>query len=189
MDFKYLLLPFLFLLGSGCSEVVVKPVKDSYHLKNRSPFYELKKWAFEGRLAVADNKESWTAAIEWVHTEKKDTLKVSGPLGQSAIKIILTENSVTLDRGTGEVLQSHEINAFIEAQLGMKIPIDSLRYWVLGVTHPKKTFVQLADGFEQEKWIIQYSQMQEINQQWMPRKLKALQNKTRLKLVIDRWTL
>ena len=54
---------------------------------------------------------------------------------------------------------------------------------------PDKNFVKLADGFEQEKWIIQYSQMQQINKQWMPRKLKALQNKTRLKLVIDSWTL
>lgn len=189
MRFKYFLSIFLLLLASGCSEIVVKPVKDTYHLNDRSAFYELKNWAFKGRLAVSDNKESWTASIEWAHTEKEDALKLSGPLGQSAIKIILTKNSVILDRGKGEVLQSSEIDAFIEAQLGMSIPINSLRYWVLGLTHPNKSFVKLADGFEQEKWIIQYSQMQQTDKQWMPRKLKALQNKTRLKLVIDRWTL
>ena len=180
---------FLLLLGGGCSEMVVKPVEDTYHLNDRSAFYELKKWIFKGRLVVSDSKESWTASIDWEHTEEKDALKLSGPLGQNAIKIILTENSVILDRGEGEVLQSSEIDAFIQAQLGMDIPINSLRYWVLGLTHPDKSFVKLADGFEQEKWIIQYSQMQQINKQWMPRKLKALQNKTRLKLVIDNWTL
>jgi outer membrane lipoprotein LolB len=189
MRLKYFLLMFLFLFGGGCSEIVVKPVEDTYHLNDRSAFYKLKKWTFKGRLAVSDNKESWTASIEWVHTEKKETLQLSGPLGQSAIKIILTENSVILDRGDGKVLQSSEVDAFIEAQLGMKIPINSLRYWVLGLTHPDKSLVKLADGFEQEKWIIQYSQMQQINKQWMPRKLKALQHKTHLKLVIDRWIL
>ncbi len=188
MNFKHFLLLIL-LLSSGCSDRVVKPVEDTYHLNERSVFYELKKWGFKGRLAVSDTKESWTASIEWTHTEEKDALKLSGPLGQSAIKIILTENSVILDRGEETVLQSSEINAFIEAQLGMKIPINSLRYWVLGLTHPDKSFVKLADGFEQEKWIIQYSQMQQIDKQWMPRKLKALQNKTRLKLVIDSWVL
>ncbi|MCK5897737.1 MAG: outer membrane lipoprotein LolB, partial [Methylococcales bacterium] len=50
-------------------------------------------------------------------------------------------------------------------------------------------FTALADGFRQNNWIIQYSQMQQSSQQWLPRKLKAFQNKTRLKLIIDQWNL
>ncbi|MDQ7091879.1 MAG: lipoprotein insertase outer membrane protein LolB [Methylococcales bacterium] len=187
--FKPFLWMTLFVLISGCTEMVVKPVEDKYHLSERKNFYDLKKWRFTGRLVIVDKKESWTATLEWHHLEKKETLTLSGPLGQSAIKITLTENLMTLDRGDGKVTQSEDITHFIEQQLGMVIPVKSLRYWVLGLTHPDKPFVQLADGFEQEKWIIQYREMQQINKKWMPRKLKAMRGKTRLKLVIDQWTL
>ncbi|NOQ36888.1 MAG: outer membrane lipoprotein LolB, partial [Methylococcaceae bacterium] len=153
-------------------------------------FYQLKKWSFDGRLALFDGKESWSASIEWTHSDGKDELKLSGPLGQGAVAISLTENSVTIDRGDEQIQQSTDVDAFIEQQLGIFIPVRALRYWVLGLTAPEKEFVELTGGFEQEKWIIQYLQMQQTDKEkWMPRKLKAHQNKTRLKLIIDNWML
>lgn len=177
------------ILGIGCTEIAIKPVKDKYHLTDRRALYQLKKWSFEGRLALSNAKKSWTTKIEWTHTLEKDTLKLSGPLGQNAIMIILTENEVVLKQGDDKIQQSDKINSFIEQQSGLAIPVKSLRYWVLGLVDPNETFVELADGFQQQQWIVQYLQMQQFDKKWMPRKLKALQNQTRLKLIIDHWML
>ncbi len=176
-------------LTVSCSKIAVKDVEDRYHLTERSEFYDLNQWSFSGRLAIVDAKESWTANLEWQHHKQEDRLKLSGVLGQGSLVIIVTEQAVILDRGDGKTLQSNDINAFIEQQLGVAIPVKSLRYWVLGLTNPDKDFVSLADGFEQEHWIIQYLQMQQVNKKWMPRKLKAMRDKMRLKLVIDHWIL
>jgi len=185
---QILWLIFIFF-SVGCSKITVKSVGDTYHLAVRSQFYELKQWSFSGRIAIVAAKESWTANIEWHHSKKADTLTLSGVLGQGRIVIIVTGNAVILDRGDGKIWQSDNINTFIEQQLGTMIPVKSLSYWVLGLTNPDKRFVTLADGFEQEHWIIQYLQMQQSNKKWMPRKLKAMRGKTRLKLIIDNWTL
>lgn len=177
------------ILLTACTQTLLKPVT-KYRLAERDEFYQLQKWSFDGRLALSDGKESWSASIEWAHSKEKDELKLSGPLGQGAVAITLTENLVIIDRGDEQIQQSSDVDAFIEQQLGMFIPVRALRYWVLGLTAPDKAFVELTDGFEQEKWIIQYSQMQQTNKEkWMPRKLKAHQDKTRLKLIIDNWML
>ena len=157
MAFKRFFLVFILTIFLGaCTEVLVKPVAE-YRLAEREEFYQLKKWSFEGRLALFDGKESWSASIEWVHSEEKDELKLSGPLGQGAVVIALTEDSVTIDRGDEKIQQSTEVDAFMEQQLGKSVPVRALLYLVLGLTEHDKAFVELSDGFEQEKWIIQYS--------------------------------
>ncbi|MCK4492888.1 MAG: outer membrane lipoprotein LolB [Methylococcales bacterium] len=177
------------VISQGCTTKITKPVDDKYSISPKNALYQLKKWSFKGRLAIHDHKESWSVSVEWTHTEKEDILKLSGPLGQTGGILIVSKDSIILDRGDGKTLHSTNINGFIEQQLGMKIPVQSLRYWVLGLVHPAHKFTALADGFTQNNWIIQYSQMQQSNQQWLPRKLKAFQNKTRLKLIIDQWNL
>ncbi|NOQ37170.1 MAG: outer membrane lipoprotein LolB, partial [Methylococcaceae bacterium] len=63
---------------AGCAETVVRPIA-KYNLSDRAEFYQLKKWSFDGRLALFDGKESWSASIEWTHSDGKDELKLSGP--------------------------------------------------------------------------------------------------------------
>jgi outer membrane lipoprotein LolB len=176
-------------LSVSCTNPIIKPVNDQYHLTDRTPFYTLNKWSFKGRLALSNTQKSLTINIEWRHTEDKEILKLSGPLGQNAMLITLTEQLVILNQGNGKIQQSTKINTFIKQQLGIAIPVQSLRYWVLGLTHPNKKFTALADGFKQQHWIVQYTDMQSIDQQWMPRKLTALKDKIRLKLIIDHWLL
>lgn len=189
--------PLLFVIVTSfflnaCTDRVVKPQPIIGHIPPKEiNLYDLKKWSFDGRLALSDGKDSWSASIDWVHSEKKDVLKLSGPLGQGAIIITLNPYFVILDRGEGadKIQQSSDIDTFIKDQLGIFVPVQSLRYWVLGLTAPKKKFVKLSDGFEQEKWIVQYSEMQQEKQYKVPRKLKAHLGKTRLKLIVDTWKL
>ena len=188
MRSNFLLYGLILFIITSCSQKIIKPVGDQYHLTDKKALYTLKKWAFKGRLAIKNDKESWTATIEWTHEEAEDILKLSGPLGQTGGILIVSKEAVILDRGDGKTLHSTDINGFIEQQMGMKIPVQSLRYWVLGLTHPEHKFTNLSDGFGQNDWIIQYSQMQPFKQHWLPRKLKAFQNKTRLKLIIDQWS-
>lgn len=184
---------FLFLLIGmsllpGCTEVPVK--SDAYYkASERAHLYKLKQWSFDGRLSLSDGRESWSAAIVWAHTEGKDEIKLSGPLGQGAAVITLTNNSVTIDRGDDKPKQSTQVDEFIRQQLGVFVPVRALRYWVLGLTNPNMQSFEAGDGFKQSDWDVHYLQMQNLGNEWLPRKIGVEQGDAKLKLFIDQWTL
>lgn len=176
---------------AACSNVPVKSGAD-YKLAERASLYTLEYWSFEGRLALSDSEESWTASIEWQHSKLQDAIKLSGPLGQGAVVIsLMADGSVNIDTGDEEIQRSENIDEFIQQQLGFFVPVQALRYWVLGLTSPNENFDLTEHGFSQSQWDISFAQMQKIANidQWMPRKLTAKQQHTKLKIIIDDWIL
>jgi len=139
---------------------------------------------------VTSATDSWSASIEWQHETHQDKIKLSGPLGQGAIAITLTAENISIDTGEKIIQKSENIDALIQQQLGIFIPVQALRYWVLGLTAPDQSYEIHENGFTQAQWLIRYSQMQQLEtQQWMPRKLSVQQQQTKLKLIIDHWVL
>jgi outer membrane lipoprotein LolB len=150
--------------------------------------YALRKWSLDGRLAVAANKDSWSATLNWQHDVDVEQINLSGPLGQGAARIRLTKNQVVIDRGGKNVQTSNNPEEFIQQQLGMMVPIHSLRYWVVGLPEPEQDFIETADGFKQGQWLIEYKEMQQAGKYTMPRKVFVINSQVKLKVIIDQWT-
>lgn len=179
----------IFLVASlllACSTVPVasnQPYSKSAH----NHLYALKQWSLEGRLAMSAKKDSWSANMTWQHDDKVEAIKLSGPLGQGATHIRLTTDQVVIDRGGKDVQTSANPEQFIEQQLGMAVPIHSLRYWVVGLPEPGIAFFETEAGFKQGQWLIAYKEMQSIGNQTMPRKITVMNDQVRLKVMIDHW--
>ena len=88
-----------------------------------------------------------------------------------------------------KVQSSTQPEEFINQQLGMFVPVHSLRYWVIGLPEPTSAFVETATGFKQAGWFIEYKQMQPVDEQSMPRKIMVTNERVKLKLIIDQWVL
>jgi len=185
---KWLSLFCLIVILTGCSTAPVVPGAQ-YSKTARAHLYKLERWSFSGRLALTGKNDSWSANINWVHTPYDERIKLSGPLGQGATVIQLTGNLVTIDRGDGKAQSSSQPEAFINQQLGMFVPVHSLRYWVVGLPEPSSAFVETATGFMQAGWLIEYKQMQLVNDQSMPRNITVTNERVKLKLFIDQWVL
>ena len=176
------------LMVSGCTTEIVAP-ETLYSKITRESLYNLEQWSFEGRLGLTGIKDSWQANINWQHRSSDEEIKLSGPLGQGATIIKLTGKLVTIDRGNDKIQTSLEPEAFISQQLGMFVPIRSLRYWVIGVPEPGIPYVEAGLGFRQAGWLIEYKQMQRVNSQNMPRRITVTNEKVKLKIMIDQWIL
>jgi outer membrane lipoprotein LolB len=176
------------LMLSACSTVPVTP-EAHYSRIAREHLYQLERWSFEGKLALTGKKDSWQANINWGHRPDDEKIKLSGPLGQGATVIQLTGDLVTIDRGNGQTQSSTQPEEFINQQLGMFVPVHSLRYWVVGLPEPTSAFVETATGFMQDGWFIEYKQMQPVDDQFMPRKITVMNEQVKLKLFIDQWVL
>jgi outer membrane lipoprotein LolB len=185
---KWLGLWCLVLMLSACS---ITPEEPEVHYSKlaRDHLYRLESWSFEGRLALTGKNDSWSANINWGHKPDDEKIKLSGPLGQGTTVIQLTGDLVTIDRGDGQAQTSTQPEQFINRQLGMFVPVHSLRYWVVGLPEPTSAFVETPTGFKQAGWLIDYKQMQPVNDQSMPRKITVTNEQVKLKLIIDQWVL
>ena len=176
------------LMLSACSTVPVEP-EVHYSKLIREHLYKLERWSFEGRLALTGKNDSWSASINWGHKPDDEKIKLSGPLGQGATVIQLTGDRVTIDRGDDKPQSSTQPEAFINQQLGMFVPVRSLRYWVIGLPEPGSAFVVTTTGFKQAGWLVDYKQMQPVDNQSMPHKITVTNEQVKLKLIIDQWVL
>ncbi len=178
----------LIFLLSACSVVPVEP-DVHYSRTSMLHYYELERWSFDGRLAVTGQGDSWSANISWEHNPEVEKIKLSGPLGQGAVVISLTDNGVTIDRGGDDVQSSADPEVFINQQLGMFVPVRSLRYWVVGLPEPSGSYKDTDAGFNQAGWLSEFKQMQLVDDGVMPHKMTVMNNQVRLKLIIDHWVL
>ena len=178
----------LMFLLSACS---VTPVQPNMHYSRAAMLrlYELEHWSFEGRLALTGEDDSWSANISWEHSPETEKIKLSGPMGQGAVVISLAGNVVTIDRGGDDVQSSTQPEEFINQQLGMFVPVRSLRYWVVGLPEPSCSYKETDVGFNQAGWLNEYKQMQAVDDESMPHKMTVMNNQVKLKLIIDRWVL
>lgn len=176
------------LLLSACA-TTPPTTQAPYESHSRQALYSLQYWSFEGRLAINKQKESWQANINWQHSPDKELIKLSGPLGQGATLIELTDNLVTINRGDGKVQSSSQIEAFINQQLGLFVPVQSLRYWVIGLPEKQLKVTESETGFYQAGWLVEYKQMQTVDTQLIPKKINVMNTQVKLKLIIDQWDL
>ena len=176
------------ILLQGCATTPVEKA-GGYSRLARQSLYALEPWSINGRLALTAPNDSWSATIVWHHQPESDQIKLSGPLGQGAVAVHLTANRVTIDRGNGQIETSPNPEQFINQQLGLFVPIRSLRFWVIGLPKPGESYQDTVDGFVQGGWLVDYPQMLMVKGQSMPRKIVVSNNRVKLKLVIDQWIL
>lgn len=185
---RFWICSYFTLLLSSCA-TAPKEQDLSYSREAALHLYQLQQWSFSGRLALTGKEDSWSANIVWEHDYHNEKIKLSGPLGQGATVIRLTDEFVSIDRGDGRAQSSAQPEAFINQQLGLSVPVQSLRYWVVGLPEPVQAFTLVGNGFEQSGWLVEYKQMNSVEKQRMPYRVTVMNDRVKLKLIIDQWVL
>lgn len=161
--------------------------------EDRAALYRIKVWTLRGRIAIQSNDESWQAGIVWRHDRQQDRLIISGPFGRGAARIVLSQNYIRVTRADGAVEESDDPDRLLHALLGVSIPINGLRYWVLGLSYPGLEADTSYDALgwlralRQLGWTVDYPEYQDVESLILPRKLKASRGDAKLKLVVDEW--
>lgn len=184
------------LLVSGCAtmpESVDLPELSDWQTRS-AVLTDLDQWAFRGRIAVKTGDDGMNGKFDWDQSGERFAATVSGPLGMGTVRIAGDPGRVIHTDKDGVETVLEDVEAELYYRYGWTIPVESLRFWALGVPDPAQpaatTFAPdgLLERMEQGGWIIDISRYDEGGGQLMPRILSAKNAETRVRIVIDRWS-
>jgi outer membrane lipoprotein LolB len=150
-------------------------------------------WSFSGRIGVKAGDEGFNGHLRWRQTSDAFAASVSGPLGAGTVQIDGNGRAITVVDKDGVVTRLVDPEAELYARYGWTIPVNSLRYWALGIPDPElPAYLNFGeDGtvtlLEQGGWTVEISQYREGGGQLMPRRISAVNSTSRVRLVIDNW--
>src|SRR5438874_5390188 len=94
------------------------------------------KFELKGRVAVAAGGEGFNARLRWTQVGKQTRMSLDGPLGAGGVQVSSDGSAVSIVTSRGERLDNDAARAELAARLGFDPPLNSLRYWILGVPEP-----------------------------------------------------
>ena len=154
---------------------------------------ELDKWQFSGRIAVKTSDDGFNGKLRWVQDEDSFSATVSGPLGIGTVRIEGNIEGVKITDKDGTTTVLTDVESELYYRYGWTIPVESLRYWVLGIPDPRVPAETDFDDYDrvshmnQRGWSVDVGAYREAGGQQMPARLVASSRDTSVRLVIDKW--
>lgn len=184
----------LTMLSPGCTLFRTEPVAPPPS-ENAQALYALKAWRMEGRIGVKTTEDAWQANLFWEHEAAQDRLRISGPLSQGMVSIVVQKDLLYINEGNGVTKLSRDPDAELRERLGFAVPLASLRYWVLGVPAPGLAYMPIqaggdsSTGFRQAGWTVRVDNLTHLNNRALPQKLRVESDDVavKLKIIADTW--
>ena len=188
----------LLLVGlSGCATAPQVGLMPQFEWPERQQqLAALQHWSFSGRLAIKDaNNESWSASLRWQQDGDSYDIQLSGAFGQGAARLFGRDGYAVIEMAEHSALTADSAEALMQQQLGWHMPVQGLKYWLLGMPEPdsisQSAFNEVGrlESLQQFGWQVRYRDYLDVDGVELPRKLELENPRLRARLVIDRWQL
>lgn len=180
------------MLLSSCA-VFEKDANYIQGTQSRRQLAALESWRMEGRIGARSSDESWHASLIWDHRKDIDLLYLSGPFGQGALNIKVTDRYIRVVSSDGSIEESTNPEQLLKSKIGVAVPVRALRYWVLGLPYSSVKFDPQYDRlgrlkkFSQLEWLVEYQGYKKVHRWVVPKRLSIVNQDVKLKLVVDEW--
>lgn len=149
-------------------------------------------WRLTGRVAIVNGDRGGSGSLLWIEHAPRLEMRFSGPFGIGGFRLYGTPAGVFIDTGHGKTYSADPAH-LLDNRLGWPVPIDSLRYWVLGMPAPGQAAVRVdQDGLlrhlQQGGWDIRYRNYTSTGGYRLPARLEAHRGNIKLKLAVEQWT-
>lgn len=180
---------------AACQTVSVPPAPTVAWSVRRPELQSLSTFHLNGRVAVAVGRQGFDADIRWAQRGGRTRMVLSGPLGAGATQVNAQGGTLSVVTSHGKHLGNAEAREELVRQLGFEPPLESLRYWVLGVPDPGAPAKVVLDPrqrlarLRQDGWSIEYRSYMPVGADWLPRLMTVKRAGVRLRMVVDDWHL
>ncbi|WP_304639894.1 lipoprotein insertase outer membrane protein LolB [Pseudomonas sp.] len=150
-------------------------------------------WTLQGKLGLRSLRESGSGTLYWLQQKDAYDIRLSGPLGRGATRIAGDQQGVTLEIAGQPSLSATSAEELVEEQIGWRLPVDNLLWWVRGLPAPNSpsrlqldTDSRLA-RLTQAGWVIEYSRYQQVDGVTLPQRMQLSGHDVLLTLVVTQW--
>jgi len=153
----------------------------------------IREWSFSARIGVVSGDDGFNGRLRWRQFDERFEASVSGPLGAGTVRINGNRERITVTESDGSMTVLANPEADLYFRYGWTIPVNSLRFWALGIPDPDlPAAIDFGDGgtisrLDQGGWTVDIGQYQDGGGQRMPRRINAVNDDARVRLVIDDW--
>ena len=182
----------VFIAGCATPRSAALPEIDNWDTRT-TVLAGLDEWEFSGRIAVKTAVEGFNGKLRWTQDEDQFSATVSGPLSIGKVRIEGDDRSAVMTDKDGVRTELEDAELELRYRYGWTIPIESLRFWALGIPDPSvpaETELNANGQLEsltQRDWSVRISRYDDGGGQLMPKMLTAENSDTRVRLVIDHW--
>jgi outer membrane lipoprotein LolB len=179
---------------AGCRSVPPpKPIAASPWPERRAQLQALDTFEIRGRVAVAAGSEGFSARLTWDQAGPRSSIALDGPLGVGGLRVVADGNELNVTTSRGVQLASDEARAELSTKLGFEPPLESLRYWVLGVPDPAQPAIETLGPdqrlltLDQSGWHVEYSAYAAHGGDSLPQRMALQRADVRLRLIVEDW--
>jgi outer membrane lipoprotein LolB len=147
-------------------------------------------WQLDGRAAVAVGSQGWQATLNWRQRGESTEVHLAGPLGVGAMVLKRSADGLSLNGAP----PSDAVMAQLRDRLGFELPLDHLRFWLLGVPDPSAAFAltrnaqDRAAQLTQSDWSIEYDRYMPVSGDLLPAHVVLSREGVRVRIAVDHWT-
>jgi outer membrane lipoprotein LolB len=159
----------------------------------KSKLEKFTSWRMNARIAVKGKHDSWSASVDWRQQDDAFDIRFMTYLGQTVAHLQGDHGRVTLHTSDEEISGTN-VDIMLRKHFGWAVPVEGLRYWILGLPVPYLVEHRKLDEhgrlawLEQSGWHIEYIRYGWNGDVEMPEKMVLEYPPLRVRLVIDRWT-
>ena len=176
----------LALLNAAC-------VTQPQHILGNSAAHsaaELRDWSASGKIGVSGVEQSGSGSFTWQQQTEQSKLSVRGPVGTGSMQITLDGARLSMQSSDGAQYDAEQVLAELETRLGVAVPVNQLRYWLLGLPGPgAHQWLDANSVLEQDGWHIVYGEWLQRGALRVPAKLTLTRERLRIVMVVQKWQL
>lgn len=190
---RYLALGLVAILLTACAPI--QPTAPADWRARQQAVDGIDRFLIEGRVA-ARGPVSGSANLRWQQDAQDYSLRLSGPFGAGAMLIDGSPQGVRV-RHKDQTLFTQDPEATLRAELGWTLPVDQLRWWILGLPAPDEPAQMDFDAharlarLQQNGWTVDYQEYRAAASLSpvfdLPRRLELAQGDLRLRVLVDQW--
>jgi outer membrane lipoprotein LolB len=151
----------------------------------------LSPWQLDGRAAVAVGSQGWQATLNWQQLDESAEVHLSGPFGVGAMVLRQTPAGLSLNGAP----PSDAVLSQLQDRLGFALPIEHLRFWLLGVPDPGGAFDLTRNEQDraleliQDEWTTDYDRYGPVGGDVLPVRMVLTRGNVRVRIAVDHWRL
>ena len=158
-------------------------------------------WQLQGKVSILHDGKLWRAGLNWLHAEDSDRVNLTAFGGRTLMRLHNHPDGASAMDSRGKVYRGASFGELVAEMLGVDVPIENLRYWVVGMAAagPGADATRFnQDGstqvFHQDGWEVRYLQYRSVQHPllkrvMMPVSLVLTRDDLKLTLVVQRWQL